>query len=329
MEKQEIFNPNVAQDENEMNVAAIQSDQQAEAFSTSDENLVEKFEGKLQLIRDRVVSVANGYQTGVYLVGRPGTSKTFTVKQKLERLGKPWVLANARMTPWGLFCFLADHPESVVVLDDITSLFKNNQAMEIFLAALDGQPGEPRLVTYKSKDKDERVWFSGAVIAISNVPLHCDPLARALGSRVVILEHEPSDIEVAAFMMNLATNSFMDLSSVECLEVAEFVIAETREFDLRLDLRHFIKALQDYRQTTHGDALTSWEDLVRSSLQKQVAEPVHVISKDEDKANQRQLVKELTERFPDDRHRQLAEWPHGKSTFYKRLKEVKATDRAT
>lgn len=311
-----------------MNVTAIQPDHRPDSLSALDEPIVQEFESKLQLIRDRVLSVVEGYQSGVYLVGRPGTSKTFTVKEELERLGKPWILANARMTPWGLFCFLADHPEHVVVLDDITSLFKNSQAMQVFLAALDGQPGEPRLVTYKSKDKNERIWFSGAVIAISNIPLRCDPLARALGSRIVVLEHEPSDEDVVAFMKHLATQGFMDLSSDECLEVAEFLIAETRAMDQRLDLRHLTKAWQDYRQTTHGNALTIWQDLVRSSLQKQVTEPVSITTKKEEIEVQRQLVRELMEKFPDDRHSQLAEWPHSQSLFYLRRKEVTATNRA-
>ena len=46
------------------------------------------FEAKLQLIRDRVASVAHHYHTGCYLVGRPGTSKTFTVRQTLETNGR-------------------------------------------------------------------------------------------------------------------------------------------------------------------------------------------------------------------------------------------------
>ncbi|QDT24340.1 AAA family ATPase [Gimesia chilikensis] len=309
-----------------MNMTAIQPKQRADTLSAT-EPVIQEFGTKLQLIRDRVVSVANGYQTGVYIVGRPGTSKTFTVRQELELLDKPWVNKNARMTPMGLFEFLADHPEHVIVLDDITSLFKNEQALQILLAALDGQPDEPRLISYKSKDRDERIWFTGSIIAISNIPLRHDPLARALGSRIVMLEHEPTDEEVAVFIRHLALQGYPELSPDECLEVAEFLIAETRKMDQRLDLRHLTKAWQDYRQVKQGDALTSWQDLVRSSLQKQIAEPVRAISKDEDKEIQRQLIKELTERFPNDRHSQLAEWPHGKSTFYKRLKEVTSTAR--
>lgn len=249
------------------------------AGQPSEQDLLHSFEQKQQLIRDRVASVVHGYHTAAYLVGRPGTSKTHTVRDELERLEEPWVYQNARMTPMGLFEFIAEHPEHIIVLDDIASLFKNDQAVQILLAALDGKPGQPRVVTYKSADVEQKVLFSGAIIAISNVPLRSDPLARALGSRIVMLEHEPSDGEISAFMRHLATNGFEDLSVDECIEVAEFIISETREFNLRLDLRHLTKAFQDYRQHKHGRSQTSWRDLVRTSLRKLAIEPITLSSK--------------------------------------------------
>lgn len=294
------------------------------ALSANDRQHVQQLEKKFQLIRDRVASVAHRYHTACYLVGRPGTSKTFTVRAELERLEEPWVYQNARMTPMGLFSFLADHPEHVVVLDDIASLFKNDQAMQILLAALDGDPAEVRIVRYKSKDKEQTINFTGTVIAISNVPLRCDPLARALGSRIVMLEHEPTDDEIAAFIRHLAAEGFADLSSNECLEVAEFVISETREHDLRLDLRHLTKGWQDYRQAKHKRAKTCWQDLVRTSLLKLARETILPMSKREDIEQQRLLVTELMEKYPNDRQKQIAEWPHSQSLFYQRKREVEA-----
>lgn len=290
----------------------------------SDGDLLQSFEQKVQLIRDRVASVVHGYHTATYLVGRPGTSKTHTVREELERLEEPWVYQNARMTPMGLFGFIAEHPEHIIVLDDIASLFKNDQAVQILLAALDGKPGEPRVVTYKSADVEQKVLFTGSVIAISNVPLRSDPLARALGSRIVMLEHEPTDDEVAAFMRHLAMDGFEDLSVDECVEVAEFIIAETREFNLRLDLRHLTKAWQDYRQHKHGRSRTMWRDLVRTSLRKLAIEPITLFSKKDEIELQRQKVRHAISQFPNDRHAQIAETGLKSSTFYNRLKEVQA-----
>ena len=290
----------------------------------SEQELLHSFEMKQQLIRDRVASVVHGYHTATYLVGRPGTSKTHTVREELERLEEPWIYQNARMTPMGLFDFVAEHPEHIIVLDDIASLFKNDQAVQILLAALDGNPGEPRVVTYKSADVEQKVLFSGAIIAISNIPLRADPLARALGSRIVMVEHEPSDNEIAAFMRNLARSGFEDLTVDECIEVAEFIISETRQFDLRLDLRHLTKAFQDFRQHKHGRSRTSWRDLVRTSLRKLAIEPITISSKKDEIELQRQKVRNAIKKHPNDRNAQMVEAGLKSSTFYNRLKEVQA-----
>lgn len=290
----------------------------------TEQQLLQSFERKQQLIRDRVVSVVDRYHTAVYVVGRPGTSKTHTVRQELERLDEPWVYQNARMTPMGLFGFIAEHPEHIIVLDDIASLFKNDQAVQILMAALDGKPGEPRIVTYKSKDVDQKVLFTGSVIAISNVPLRADPLARALGSRIVVLEHEPTDDEIASFIRHLAFKGYEDLTVEECMEVSEFIIAETREFSLRLDLRHLTKAFQDFRQHKHGRSRTTWRDLVRTSLRKLAIEPVALFSKKEEIELQRQRVREAMRKHPNDIHAQIAASGLKQSTFYSRRKEVLA-----
>ena len=298
-------------------------------FQLADEDLllVEEFERKLQIIRDRVNSVVHLYHTACYLVGRPGTSKTFSVKKELQRLDLPWAYRNARMTPMGMFDFIAEHPEHILVLDDIGTLFKNEQALQILLAALDGDPGKPRLVAYKSKDEDLKVWFSGGIIAISNVPLRHDPLARALGSRVTSLEHEPTDDEIAAYMRHLSFRGYKGLDAYECLEVAEFVIDDTRECDQRLDLRHLTKAWDDFRQYKDGRAETHWEDLVRTSLQKLLTEVTVPFSKKEEIERQREWARELVANFPGDSKRQLAEWKRltgmGKSLFYARIREAR------
>lgn len=290
--------------------------------SHPDAFLLASFERKLQLIRDRVRGVAENYHTACYMVGRPGTSKTFTVKEELERLGVPFIVRNARMTPMGLFEFLNEHPEHIVVLDDIASLFNQDAALQILMAALDGNPGEPRKVTYKSKDQDISFEFSGGIVAISNVPLRHDPLANAVASRVTQVEHEPSDEEIAAFMRSLASSGYKELSAEKCNEIVEFVVAETRNFDERLDLRHLTKAYEDRRQWEHGHAETDWKALVRSSLRKTLFGTPKLLSKADEIDQQRTKVQDAKRKFPNDRPKQIEFTGLGKSTFYKRLKEL-------
>ena len=287
-----------------------------------DPALLASFDRKLELIRDRVKSVAHKYHTAAYLVGRPGTSKTFTVMEELESLEVPHVIRNARMTPMGLFELLLEHPEHVIVLDDIASLFRQQAALQILMAALDGDPGKPRTITYKSKDKDLSFEFTGGVIAISNVPFHHDPLVNAVASRVVQLEHEPSDEEIAAFMRSLAEKGYKNLSPEQCHEIVDFIVAETRKHDARLDLRHLTKAYEDRRQWEDGHTSTDWQDLVRTSLRKPMDQPVTPISKAEEIELQRQRVRQAVEKFPNDRRRQLEFTGLKKSRFYERLREI-------
>lgn len=294
----------------------------SDSESQPDPRLLNSFDQKLQLIRDRVRGVAEHYYTACYLVGRPGTSKTFTVKEELEKLGVPYIVRNSRMTPMGLFDFLNEHPEHVVVLDDIASLFEKPLALQILMAALDGNPGDPRKVTYKSKDQDISFEFSGGIVAISNVPLRHDPLADAVASRVTQVEHEPNDEEIAAFMRSLASSGYKELSTEQCHEIVEFVVTETRNFDERLDLRHLTKAYEDRRQWENGHAETDWKDLVRSSLRKTLFGTQKPLSKAEEIDQQRMRVKDALQKFANDRQKQIDYTGLGKSTFYKRLKEV-------
>jgi hypothetical protein len=106
------------------------------------------------------------------------------------------------------------------------------------------------------------------------------------------------------------------------------VIEQTRASDLRLDLRHFFKGLEDYRQAKAGHAETPWRVLVKSSLQKSIPEFLHPSSKHEEIEQQRQFVLQSNERFRGDVERQLRAFRErftlGKTTFYDRRRELKA-----
>lgn len=296
-------------------------------FSTHDLDLVAQLERQLQIIKDRANTVIYNYATAVYITGRPGTGKTHTVTSELAKHKLPWLLHNARLTAMGLFELLREHPEHVTVLDDVPSLFRDKMALQILLAALDGTPGQPRIVRYKSKDKDEEIDYAGRLILIGNVPLSHDPLAQAVASRVQLLQHDPSDDVLAAYIKYLSLAGYGDLSPSECWSVASFVIAETRASGLRLDLRHFFKGLEDFRQCKAGNAVTPWKVLVRSSLQKSIRDFIRPLTKSEDIERQRDVARAVCEEFPNDCKRQqeefIARTGFGKTVFHERKRELK------
>jgi hypothetical protein len=299
--------------------------QRIRTLPSQDEDHLRAFAAMLDLIRDRTRSVADRYQVGAYIVGRPGSSKTYTVLETLEALKTPWTFRNSRMSAMGLWCLLQEHPEHTVVLDDISTLFDQKGALQIVMAALGGSPGKPRTVTYVTKDERREFQFSGGMIAISNVPLSRDPLADAVASRMVLLEHEPSDEMLAAFMRDRAAHGHEDMTPEECLAVVEFVIAETRACDYRLDLRYMKKAWQDYRLDKHGLALRPWTDLVRSSL-KRVVTPEQAVGRSDRKAWEQERALDLFQKYPDDKRLRDEEWFRltGKSSdsLYRRKREL-------
>jgi hypothetical protein len=299
-------------------------------LSAEDQEHLRIYQERCDRLRDRTISVAKRYQNAAYIVGRPGSGKTHIIRETLENNDVGHVYRNGRMTPMGLYEQLASHPESLIVIDDIPSLLAEKMALQILMAALGGEPGQPRPVTYTTKSKDERgkaFDFSGGIIAISNVPLRRDPLSDAIVSRSVLLEHEPTDEELAAVMRLTASQGYGDMTPAECHEVVRFVIDESRANDFRLDLRCMTKGFQDYRQCKCGDAIRPWKELIRSSM-KQIHRPapLAILSKQEQIELEREHVKQLTRLFPDDVKKQMAESGMKKTKFYSLRKTVLAAN---
>jgi hypothetical protein len=75
--------------------AAPAPDVKVAAADDDDAEHLRRFDLMLDLLRDRTRGVAERYQNGCYLVGRPGTSKTHTVVGELTRLDTPGCTATA------------------------------------------------------------------------------------------------------------------------------------------------------------------------------------------------------------------------------------------
>jgi hypothetical protein len=151
------------------------------------------------VVRDMVRGVAHGYATGFYLYGRPGTAKTHTVRQVLEQeIREPYVYQRGHLTPVGLFELIRDHPEEVIVLDDLVAIFKSDIALQILLSALEHPTSwdRSRIVKYQRKGETDRAVFRGGIICITNRELHDDDLLGAFKSRVHVLNYDPSDAQL-------------------------------------------------------------------------------------------------------------------------------------
>src|SRR4051812_14293064 len=128
-----------------------------------EKELLDSLEAKLQVIRDRVQGVAEGFAAGMYVWGGGGTSKSFTVEEALKKLGKPYKLTNSRVTAKGLFELLRDHADVVHILDDVETLLKDKTAEGVLRAALWGQVNkegvQERVVGWSIAGRREEVVF--------------------------------------------------------------------------------------------------------------------------------------------------------------------------
>jgi hypothetical protein len=301
---------------------------------------LESLHQKQSLIRDRVRAVFHREANGVYLFGPPGTSKTYLIRTTLNNLGAPHAYSNGHLTPVGLFELIDEHPQSVIVLDDVSTIFGQPQALQILLAALgtthDGS--RTRTIRYKTAHGDRTVQFEGSVIAISNLQLagHANKVLAALRDRVHVLAFEPTDEEMEAAIYEIAGTAPRGVSTREAIEVAGFLLDQCRMLGVRPSIRIFVdKALPDYRLWHSGNSESDWKDLVRSSLQELVVTQQHGLrdlTRKDQIALERSLVSELCDTIPSP-EAQLSAWTQrtgkSKSAFYRRRQELASAGRCS
>ena len=287
-------------------------------------NPLEQLQRRLAVVRDRVLAVARRYANGFYLFGRAGTSKTFTVRKTLDKFGKPYCYHSGHLTPMGLFELLEREHDRTIVLDDVSEILGNKIALQILLAALGNQPTDTgvRIVKYRRQGRDETVRFTGGIILISNLEIHSAPLLDALKSRVHYLKYDPSDEQIEALMRDVASKGWSQgrrkIAPDDCLEVCEFLIAESKRLGARFDMRLLVdKAFPDFVLHRNGYAQVHWKDLVITTLEAQVVElkntpPSRKATKDEE----HRLIQEIVAKFSDPKER-IAAWEERTGKSYR------------
>lgn len=244
-------------------------------ISQKDQELLARLNKHLQIVRDRVTSVAKGYHSGVIITGRGGTSKSWTVEETLEEIGAPYVLHNSHVTPRGLFGELAAQPDSVHVIEEAEEVLHNRVSLGVLRSATwgthrDREGRVERLISWRANRARHEVIFTGGVVLISNRKLSDLPEMRALATRIPCIDLAVSDQEIAALMRSVASQGYQigdsRLDPYECMEVADFVIDESTRMGRQLDMRVLVNALADRLQSDDLDAGCGWQDLVASSL---------------------------------------------------------------
>jgi hypothetical protein len=291
-----------------------------------------------KVIKDRVRGVVHGHSTGVYIHGRPGTSKTYTVCNTLDTLAVNYTYSNGHLTPIGLFEMLAENRDRVIVLDDVSAIFNQPIALQPLVAALgnthDGS--KIRRVKYKTARGEQVVPFTGGIICVSNLPLdghHHEGLA-ALRDRVYVINFEPTDEQIIELINKLAEDRVGGVASDKARMVATFLINECKARNIRPSVRMFVdKALMDYKLFAAGNCETHWRDLVVSNLEQQLItlqHPTKDLSRAEQIEAERRIALDICLSYGS-RAERVEQWQTrtGKSqaALYRRCKELKQEGR--
>jgi len=300
----------------------------------------EELQRQLSVIRDRVRGVVYQQTNGLYLFGRPGTSKTHTVRVTLESLAAPHDYHQGHLTPIGLFDLIAKNRDRTIVLDDVASVFNQPIGLQLLLASLGSSHDGSRVrtVRYKTAREDHSVRFSGGIILITNLALdgHHHEILAAIRDRVNTINYEPTDEQVEALVHKIADHGLRGVPPEKCREVAHVILEECKRREIRPSVRLFAeKAIPDYALWESGRTETHWRDLIVSELEQQLGKiehPLRDLRRSEQTEAERRLALDIFMSYPSRKER-IEEWRRvtasrfgqakSQPSFYRRLKELK------
>ena len=196
--------------------------------------------------------VGKGIQPSLLVTGGAGLGKTFLVKQTLSDIGLKeshgFVHFKGRATAAGLYLTLFQHSDSVIVLDDCDSVFKDDDAVNILKAALDSY--DTRRISYLSskslKDEDgnyvpRSFEFRGKIIFISNIPQ--SGLDDAIKSRSFVADISMNTKQMFQRIEQLLPEMESSIPMSAKQQALEVMKNLHSKFDgVEINLRSFIKA---------------------------------------------------------------------------------------
>lgn len=171
---------------------------------------------RFQFLQDYVDMVAQREMKSAVVVGEGGLGKSYTVMAQLVKNGlkefsvhsedfeigssmnegsmrKSFVVVKGYSTPKGLFRTLYENRNRLVVFDDCDNILRDDVASNLLKAALDSY--DKRIVTWNAEgwgesDLPKSFEFTGAVIFISNMPMHKIP-------QPIISRSAPADVSMS------------------------------------------------------------------------------------------------------------------------------------
>lgn len=198
--------------------------------------------------------VIDGTQPSMLITGSPGIGKTFIVTDEIKKAGlkkgDDYYHAKGKATAAGMFQVLWEQNGKLIIFDDMDSIFKDDNAVNILKGALDS--GEEREISWlssrplKTSDGSEippKFDFTGRVIFISNVAQKDVDSAIKTRSFVIEVALSPQDTVkyiqgILKFVMPYARMSVKENALKKIKELAD------KNPAVQVNMRTLIKAVK-------------------------------------------------------------------------------------
>lgn len=234
----------------------------------------ERFE-VLELLTDGVIA---GNVSSMVVCGAPGVGKTYTLETALKaaersRRIKGMVEIKGSISAIGLFFKLWENREKgqVMVLDDIDSVYGDEEAMNLLKTALDSS--KKRVVSWikdssflRDRDIPDSFEYKGQIVFLTNKDLASElergtkmaPHIQALMSRAVVLDlciHRPEQVLIRVKHVVKESSMIRELGlrdshAIEIMDWLDKNVSKMHELSLRtvIKIAGFMKTTPDWQK---------------------------------------------------------------------------------
>ena len=225
-----------------------------------------------------VEMVATGQTASTIITGEGGLGKSFTVMQALKAAGlrdvsdleegtvvaprTSFCVVKGFSTAKGLYRTLYENRNSIIVLDDIDSILKDADAVNLLKGALDSY--DKRIISWNTNAQDDglprRFEFKGGVVFISNMKL--EQIHQAIRSRSMVVDLTMTmDEKIERMTTIMSDPAFMPEVAMSCKTDAIALIDQYKDAASEISMRTLIKVT---KIRTSGNR--NWAELAKYAL---------------------------------------------------------------
>ena len=210
--------------------------------------------------------VINGTQPSLLITGSPGVGKTFSVLQELESAGleknTDYFHAKGKATAAGMYLTLWEHNGKIIIFDDMDSIFKDDNAINILKGALESEDTREIswltasvIKTPEGKIVPKRFDFDGKVIFISNVAQkNIDP---AIKSRSFVIEVALTPKDMVQYIEDILPKILPDeRMSLKQFSLDTIKSVAAKNESVKVNIRTLIKAMKIAKNVKDKDVVT-------------------------------------------------------------------------